>query len=353
MLSQTRFLKRTTYELSSRGRLVGSEGHRNARKLVVGRFGELGLVPYSGDSFCLPYRDRGEELINIVGVLRSDRSQREPVLIGAHYDSVIDAPCADDNAAAVAIALMAAEILGKTPLERDVVIAIFDAEEPPHFQTQSMGSIRFYEDHAGRTGIHAAVIMDLVGHDVVMPFSYLPRNSLIRMLARAFPRIQGWDIPIPVIKDFLFITGAESHPALKTVLEQTRVPRRLRFIPTLNRYIGDMSDQGVFRTSGAPYLFLSCGRWPHYHMKSDTPDRLNYRKMSRIARYLARMVRALSREELSPTLEPADTTAFEIRALKRALGPLFPVALKILGVKQLNCREDVDALVDALLATGL
>ena len=127
MLSETRFLKRTTYELSSRGRLVGSEGHRRARELVLGRFGELGLVPYSGDSFCLPYRDRDEEFINIVGVLKSDRSRRKPVLIGAHYDSVIDAPCADDNAAAVAIALMAAEILGKTPLERDVAIAIFDA----------------------------------------------------------------------------------------------------------------------------------------------------------------------------------------------------------------------------------
>jgi peptidase M28-like protein len=353
MSSHTRFLKRMTYELSSRGRLVGSIGHRNARELVVARFGELGLAPYSGDSFSLPYRDCGRELVNIVGVVKSGHSHRKPVLIGAHYDSVIDAPSADDNAAAVAISLLTAEILGKTHLERDVVIAVFDAEEPPYFQTPSMGSIRFYEDHAGRNGIHAAVIMDLVGHDVVVPFSSLPTNLPSRMVARTLPRIQGWDVPIPIIKDLLFITGAESHPALEKILEQTRVPRRLRVVPTLNSYIGDMSDQGVFRTSGVPYLFLSCGRWRHYHMKTDTPDRLNYRKMSRITRYLMHVVRALCRDGLSPSCEPADTTAFEIRALKRALGPLFPIALRMVGIKQLNCREDVDALVDALLATGL
>ena len=42
----------------------------------------------------------------MVGVVKGrSRSPLAPVLVGAHYDSVIAAPCADDNAAAVAIAL--------------------------------------------------------------------------------------------------------------------------------------------------------------------------------------------------------------------------------------------------------
>ena len=71
-------------------------------------------------------------------------------LIGAHYDSVIDAPCADDNAAAVAIALSAAGQLAGQTLNRDVVIALFDAEEPPYFHTESMGSTRFYRNRCSR-----------------------------------------------------------------------------------------------------------------------------------------------------------------------------------------------------------
>ena len=110
------------------------------------------------------------------------------MLIGAHYDSVIAAPCADDNAAAVAIALRAATVLRSRPIERDVIIAIFDAEEPPYFLGESMGSVRFYEDQLLDKGIHAAIIMDMVGHDVVIPFTYLEANRFARCLGRVFPR---------------------------------------------------------------------------------------------------------------------------------------------------------------------
>lgn len=79
-----------------------------------------------------------------------------PVLIGAHYDTAGDWPGANDNAAAVAIALDAARRLVAAPAARDVVIALFDAEEPPFFQTPIMGSTRFCERQA--TGpVHAAL----------------------------------------------------------------------------------------------------------------------------------------------------------------------------------------------------
>lgn len=35
-------------------------------------------------------------------------------------------------------------------------------EEPPYFHS-AMGSMRFYEDQTDRRGIHAAVVMDLLG----------------------------------------------------------------------------------------------------------------------------------------------------------------------------------------------
>ena len=88
---------------------------------------------------------------------------------------------------------------------------------------------------------------------------------------------------------------------LRHVHERAGTVDGLSLVPTLNRYVGDMSDHGVFRTNGVPYLFLSCGRWPHYHRDTDTPDRLNYEKMGRIARQVLAFAAALDGAELPQT----------------------------------------------------
>jgi hypothetical protein len=169
----------------------------------------------------------------------------------------------------VAIALAAAESLGRKKLQRDVVIAIFDAEEPRHFRQPSMGSIRFYEDHARERGIHAALIMDMMGHDVVVPAEMLDLVPWFGRLGQILlPRLGTEDVVIPGVRDLFFMIGAESHPDLAGAVDSVRVPRRLRLIAALNEYVGDVSDHGVFRASGVPYLFFSCGRWRHYKLET-------------------------------------------------------------------------------------
>jgi len=336
------------------GRRVGSPGHEQARRYLVERMHELGLSPYHGDRFELPYSSCGESFVNLIGVVRGQDPSARPVLIGAHYDSVIDAPCADDNASAVAIALAAAEILGTRTRRRDVIIAIFDAEEPPPFQGPAMGSIRFYEDHLAARGVHAAIIMDLMGHDVVVPLEYLEAAPWLHRIGRCFPKVGAQDVAFPGVRDLFFMTGAESHPALASVVERVRVPRRLRLIAALNAYVGDMSDHGVFRRNGVPYLFLSCGRWRHYHAETDTPEKLNYAKMERMMRYLVALTEAVAGGELEAhDGEPVDTTAFEIRCIKKACGPWLPLLLRPFGLERLESRADIDAIAARLLAMGL
>ena len=55
------------------------------------------------------------------------------MLLGAHYDTCDSLPGADDNAAAVAVLLDVAAQMPHETLERSVMLAFFDAEEPPHF----------------------------------------------------------------------------------------------------------------------------------------------------------------------------------------------------------------------------
>lgn len=354
MLKLARKLKSDVAALAlPEGRVVGSPGHAKARRYLVGRMQRLALEPYQGDCFELPYTWDGDEFVNLAGAIPGRSPSTKPVLIGAHYDSVIPAPCADDNAAAVAIALAAAEMLGRKKLRRDVVLTIFDAEEPWHFQEPSMGSIRFYHDHLRARGVHAALIMDLVGHDVLVPCEMLAGLPWLKWPAMLLPRIED-DLAVPGVRDLLFMTGAESHPDLAEMVDSIRTPRRLRLIATLNQYVGDMSDHGVFRAGGVPYLFFSCGRWRHYHAETDTPEKLNYAKMARIARYLAAVAEALASADLEPREgPPVDTAEFEIRRIRKACGPAFPLVMRWLGVQKLETRADISDLAGKLLGMGL
>lgn len=312
-------------------RRIGTTGHELARAYLVERMTALGLTPYRGETFGLPYRSGGQHFLNLIGVVPGQTPGLAPVLIGAHYDTV-DTPGADDNAAAVAIALAAAEQLLQERPPRDVVIGLFDAEEPPNFRSPSMGSTRFFQDHAPAAGFHAAVVMDLVGHDVPFPHPLLA--------ARVAP--------------LLFITGAESHPVLPGIVRSCRLDAALPVVAALNRRVGDMSDHHAFRLGGVPYLFLSCGRWQHYHTPTDTPDKLNYAKMSRICTFLTSVVEQLARTDLPAVAwdsdsRAVDTTAFEIQLLEEALG-FDGVAglLAAAGLRQLRTEKDLDQLAALL-----
>lgn len=340
-----------------RGRVVGSPGHRKARKILRARLAEVGCEPFSGDSFELPYQREGKSFYNLVGVIPGANRRLAPLLVGAHYDSAIAAPSADDNAAAVAIAFSTAKhIAAKSRLERDLIIAIFDAEEPPYFHSGSMGSQRFYHDQRGGRPIHAAIIMDLVGHDVSIHGSMLGSMPWVGDLLKKLPGLPDRDIPLPVLAPLLFITGTESHPGLQGVLEDAGAADGLKLVPTLNSYIGDMSDHGVFRENGVPYFFLSCGRWAHYHQPTDTPDRLNYRKMERISQQVCSLLSSLDPHPLKRAggkERVCDTLDLEILSMRRAFGPLWLLFLKRAGLENVESRSDMDRLVASILAVGV
>ncbi len=300
------------------GRPVGSLGHQRAKDYLHARMTSLGLEPYRDGRLDLPFEVAGQSFCNLIGVLRGSDPHADPILIGAHYDTCGAQPGADDNAAAVAITLRSVPILREQKLERDVIIAIYDSEEPPWFLSDQMGSRHFYNHQ--RTGeIHFSLVMDLVGHDV----------------------------PLPGFEDMLFITGMESDPGLEPVIQALR-PDGIRFVPTLTSYIGDLSDYHSTRLDRRPYLFLSCGHWEHYHEVSDTPDKLNYDKIAAILQLVVDACTEAARRRLSGPFEGYETLATEIRFMSQAFGPV----ISQLGLT-LEERTDVDQLVRFLLVSGL
>jgi Iap family predicted aminopeptidase len=307
--------------------MVGTPGHDRARAYLERRLAEIGLTPYRGDGFALCYaNDRARVTShNLVGVVEGGDPRLAPVVIGAHYDSVIAAPCADDNAAAVAIALSAASMLKATARGRDIVIALFDAEEPPYFLGPSMGSIRFCQDQADTRGFHAAIVMDLVGHDFALP--------------------------LPGLANLLVATGIETSGTLPPLIDACPRPAGLPLVVAHNDVVGDLSDHHAFRVRRVPYLFLSCGRWEHYHRETDTPDRLAWAKMAMIRDYVVALADEIAEANLA--VPPVVTTDMEIRYLETALGPVLPMVLATLQMTALKTREDLQRLAMGLQALGV
>ncbi|NTU71879.1 MAG: M28 family peptidase [Coriobacteriia bacterium] len=321
------------------GRLVGSEGHDVARDHVVARMGEIGLTPFAGESFELPFSRHCGGLLgqvdftNIVGVVPGADRGKPPLLVGAHYDSVIPAPCADDNATAVAVCLAVAEELVAVPLDRDVIIAIFDSEEPPFFLSDCMGSTRFVTDHCRGLDFRCAVIMDLIGHAV-------------RFAA------PGIDTAFPDLANLVFATGAESAGHLPAALERASARSTLPVFATLNRYGGgDLSDHHVFRRAGQPYLFLTCERGGHYHSCSDTCDWIDFEKVKKVNGLVLELLRAADDETLAPypaAIDGDSTAAFEAHMIAAAMGGAHLALLDRMRLTSLSSRQDIDRFVEGL-----
>ncbi len=257
---------------------TGAEGAEATGKYLADQLESLGLEPMGELGFFQEIP--GVNGANVLGALpgRSDRW----VVLGAHYDACgWDNPGADDNAAAVAITLEVADELRAMDLEHSVLIALFDAEEPPHFLTPEMGS-QWFVDHptVPLNQIDTMICLDLVGHALGPPgVSDIVRNSV-------------------------FVLGAEKGsgtPKLFDALPEVSglIPRRID-----NYVVPSMSDYDAFKNASIPFLFYSCGRWEHYHAPTDTPDRLDYAKMAALVPHLVALVSVLGERTDRPAFIP-------------------------------------------------
>ncbi|MBX7115442.1 MAG: M28 family peptidase [Myxococcaceae bacterium] len=250
------------------GREVASPGSFAARQLIVDALKNMGLVPTLQT---IPGSEGTNVLAEVHGT--SDRW----VVVAAHYDHLghhgDDLYCgADDNAAGVAILNeLGQQLKLHPPVGRNVLLAFFDAEEPPHFLSRSMGSAHFVSHPTvPLEKIDLMVCMDLVGH-ALGPTSAPPelRNTVFALGAERSVGTREWVDRLAGSTAGVVIRRADAEA-----------------VPPL-------SDYAAFWKKQVPFLFLSCGRWEHYHRPTDTPDRLDYDKIAATARWLEGFVRAM------------------------------------------------------------
>jgi len=251
-----------------RGRANGSPGGALARDAIEAVFQEVGLKPAGDDG----YRQAIPSGANVLGLIpgRDPAHRHEVIVVGAHYDHLGELGGkvylgADDNASAVAILLewlRAQHARGWAPA-RTILVAAFDAEEPPDFRTQAMGSQVFVDRPTiDRERIKAMVCMDLMGGDLWEGY----RSPVFLMGLETFATSPVGD-------------GTELRRAVPAGIQLPIQSLHLRAVEDLPTGRRNFSDYGPFRDVGIPVVFLSTGRTKHYHQTSDRPETLHYDKM--------------------------------------------------------------------------
>lgn len=234
----------------------------------------------------------GVRCCNIEAVLRGTRTPDRVLVVGAHYDSVEGCPAANDNASGVAGVLAIARAMAGRPRACTVRFLLFANEEPPHFNIDSMGS-QEYARACRKAGddIRGMFCLETIG------------------CYRREPGSQTWPhkalgLVLPTVGDFIaFVGPAQSKDFIRSSAaafdRQQAFPLLAAAAPGQIDQI-NWSDHRGFNEVGYPAFMVTDTaplRYEHYHLPTDTPDKIDFDATARVVRGLTGMV-----EELADTL---------------------------------------------------
>ena len=285
------------------GRGSSDSGYDCPSKLIAGEFKRYGLKPLGdaidpkdpfafGDTRSYFQAFEGKSWIsgkvssrNIIGYIPGETN--EFVIIGAHYDHMGgNFPGkeiyhgADDNASGTSATLAIAEAISQVARQqkpkRNILIALWGAEEhglvgSEHFVTHLPSEIKL-------ENIAVVINLDMVGRNA--------DNELFCILA-------------PEKLDYAKVT-----PELYALTQE--LAKEFGFNLTYSNQGFDASDQGSFFDASPPdrripVLFFFSGFHPDYHEITDTYDKINYPKLTRVAKMSLRALWSLANAEKRPT----------------------------------------------------
>ncbi|MGC1308003.1 MAG: M28 family peptidase [Phormidesmis sp.] len=241
-----------------------------ARSYLVTQLTTYGLAPTEQR-----YSTAAGEGVNVIAEIAGSDPTAGAIVLGAHYDTVVNSPGADDNGSAIATLLETARVLSAQtapPAPATLKLVFFDQEEQQPDGSGLLGSLAFVQE-TDVSDVKGAVILDMVG--------YACRTEGCQTYPARLP------IPnLPTTGDFLAVLGLQEKTDLligafmqsaqsnwPLVLSLPIPQPTLKFFPDLLR-----SDHAPFWNQDIPAVFVSDTanfRNPHYHTAQDTVDTLD------------------------------------------------------------------------------
>ena len=230
------------------------------------------------------YEIAGRTFRNVVVEHPGRPTERNILVVGAHYDTVTGTPGADDNASGVAMLLEVARLLRNSACLLTVRLVAFTLEEPPYFRSTRMGSCvhaRKCRERGDR--IAGMISLEMVGY-------YDARDG---SQCYPFPFLRWF---FPRRADFVAVAGNFGSRRLvrqvARLLSQTKripvVSIALPFVPGVS-----LSDNWSFGREGYPALMITDTaffRNGNYHLPSDLPETLDYARMAALAKGLTHAI---------------------------------------------------------------
>lgn len=219
----------------------------------------------------------GVEFVNIEAEKPGTDPNAPVIVVGAHYDSYIQTRGANDNISGVAATLELARLMRNVETVNTVRFVLFVNEEPPFFTTVDMGSL-VYARHCKERGdkIACAIVFDMIGYYSDEPGS------------QQYPPFIG--LFFPEAGNFLaFVGNRKSGDWVRKTIGGFRktatIPSEGAILPEALSGVA-WSDHWSFWQCGWPGILLTDTapyRYAYYHTPEDTPDKLDYEGISRIA----------------------------------------------------------------------
>jgi len=282
-------LRRDIAELAadSQGRNI-----HNAKRLdAAGEFiaQELTAAGYSVEQ--QRFVAHGATCFNVIAELPGTSRAGEILVVGAHYDSVPGCPGANDNGSGVAALLAIARRCASQPGARTLRFVAFVNEEILHGPADCVGSMVY----ARRCRERGENVVGVISLETIGYYSDQPGSQ-------RYP----WPFSLlyPAQGDFIGFVGnldsrAFVRDAAAAFRRNTQFPSEGAAMPSFVPDAG-RSDQLAFWQQGYPGLMVTDTapfRYPYYHTPQDTPDKLDYERMARVAAGLERTIRALALSE--------------------------------------------------------
>ena len=212
----------------------------------------------------------------------------EIVVIGAHYDTCLDTPGANDNGSGVAVLLELTRMLVGAKPARTLRLVAFVNEEPPYFQTEQMGSLVYARACKARSEkVTAMLALETLG--------FYSDEEGSQLYPRPFDRLY------PSRGNFIgFIGDLGSRSLVRKCIgsfrKHAQFPSEGGAIPGSVPGVG-WSDHWSFWKVGYPAIMVTDTapfRYPHYHEPTDTPDKLDYARLARVTAGLKAVIEDLS-----------------------------------------------------------
>lgn len=262
------------------------EGLAATRRYLRDTLAEMGAVVWDQ-----PFDALSRPGINLGVSFDGTKRERGALVIGAHYDTAIGTPGADDNASSVAILLEIVRSLRTVAFRRAVHCVFYDCEEPPHFAMGEMGSQHHARSMSSRSErLMGMICLESLGYFVKRPRPTGMVPAWLRPLLRA---VGGRNVfVVSNTRSVVFATRFNLAFARSGRFPFLPVLGPVRWFPELA-----LSDHRGYWEQGFRALMVTDSaflRNPNYHTPADTISTLDFDRMTRLAHQLCRTITRLA-----------------------------------------------------------